>query len=137
MLDRFRPSALSLLRIMSGLLFLEHGLKKIVDFPPTALQTAAAHVAHAMPPEIVAAGYIEIIGGLLITFGLFTRVASFICSGEMAFAYFLGHAPDGVYPLINKGDAAILLCFIFFYLVFSGPGHFSLDTLLISRRPAS
>jgi putative oxidoreductase len=118
-LSKYSPQILGIARIVIGLLFLEHGLVKIVGFP-------APMGAH-LPPLIMAAGIIELIGGTLITLGLFSRVAAFICSGEMAFAYFIGHFPRGIYPSQNGGDAAVLFCFIFLYLAAAGPGSFAIN----------
>jgi putative oxidoreductase len=77
-----------------------------------------------------ASGAIELVGGALILLGLFTRPAAFICSGTMAFAYFIAHAPQNFFPVVNGGDAAILYSFVFFYLVFAGPGPWSLDAII-------
>lgn len=135
-LDSWSPKVLSLLRVVSGLLFIEHGLQKILHFPPPlppppgAAAAAAGAAAKAAPWFVQPAGYIEIIGGALIILGLFTRGAAFICSGEMAFAYFMSHAPKSFYPVLNGGDPAILYCFLFLYFVFSGPGPFSVDALM-------
>lgn len=118
-LDALRPQMLSVLRIMAALLFIEHGLMKIVGFP--------APMGFPLPPLLVIAGWIEIIGGLLLLLGLFTRTAAFICSGEMAVAYFTFHMAKGFWPAVNGGDAAILFCFIFLYFVFAGGGAWSLD----------
>ncbi len=117
---------LSLLRFVSGLIFLEHGAVKLFSFPVS--------YGHPLPPMLFAAGIIEFFGGLLICIGLFTVVAAFIASGEMAVAYFTAHLPHSIFPIVNGGDAAILYCFIFFYLVFAGPGPISLDRLIWSRR---
>ncbi len=114
---------LSVLRIMAGLLFLEHGTQKILHFPPGGMHPALASMGGA-------SGLIELIGGALITLGLFTRVTAFICSGEMAVAYFMVHARGGFYPIVNKGELAVLYCFIFLYLVFSGGGAFGLDAAM-------
>ena len=119
-LKKFSPHILGITRIVVGLLFLEHGLMKIVGFP--------APMGHGpLPPMIMAAGIIELAGGALVALGLFGRIAAFICSGEMAFAYFLGHFPKGIYPAMNGGDAAILFCFIFLYLAAAGPGSFAIN----------
>jgi putative oxidoreductase len=83
---------------------------------------------------LMAAAWIEVIGGGLIALGLFTRVAAFVCSGQMAAAYFMAHAPQGFWPALNGGEAAILYCFIFLYLVFAGPGIWSIDAL-VRKRP--
>lgn len=132
-LSAWSPKVLSLLRVVSGLLFLQHGLQKVVHFPPPP--PGAAAKAAAAAPQLAkilspAAGPIELVGGILIIIGLFSRVVAFVCAGEMAFAYFLAHAPRGFYPVLNGGDAAILYCFVFFYLVFAGPGPISIDALL-------
>jgi len=123
-LDRFAPYVLSILRIMAALLFMEHGLAKYFGFP-----------AATMPPPPLFdlewfAALIEFGGGVLLTLGLFSRPAALIMSGEMAIGYFMFHAPQGFYPYLNHGEAAVLYCFIFLYLVFAGPGPWSLDALL-------
>ena len=120
------PTMLSLLRIVSGLLFLEHGTQKFLSFPVG--QAAGAGWALAQPGHY--AGIIEIGCGLLIALGLFTRPAAFLASGTMAVAYWLAHAPRDFFPVNNNGDAAILFCFVFLYLVFAGPGPLSLDARL-------
>ena len=122
MFAAWAPRVLSLLRIMAALLFMEHGLMKLVHFP-----AAQPGVPTPLPPLLVAAEWIEVVGGALIALGLFTRWAAFISSGEMAAAYFLFHAPHGFWPGLNEGDAAILFCFVFLYLVFAGGGAWSLD----------
>jgi len=115
----WRPRILSLLRIMAGLLFLEHGLAKLTGFPVPG--------PAEMSSLLVVAGIIEAVGGLLLTIGLFTRVAAFVSSGEMAVAYFMVHAPQGFFPIGNRGDGAILYCFIFLYLALAGGGPWSVD----------
>jgi putative oxidoreductase len=122
-LAAYEPYVLSIVRIVVALLFLEHGLSRLFGFP-SALPT---------PPFLTLywfAGAIEFTGGILLTLGLFARPAALIMSGEMAFAYFLSHAPHGFFPILNRGDAAILYCFVFFYVVFAGPGPWSLDAVL-------
>jgi putative oxidoreductase len=119
-LSKYSPQILGVLRILVGLLFLEHGLMKIVGFPAPMGQGP-------LPPMIMAAGIIEIIGGTLIALGLFSRYAAFITSGEMAFAYFIAHFPRGIYPAMNGGEGAILFCFIFLYLAAAGPGAFAIN----------
>ena len=106
--------ALSVLRIVVGLLFLEHGAAKLFGFP-----TAANHPA--MFQLLWFAGVIECFGGLLLAIGLFTRPVAFIMSGEMAVGYFLSHFPKSFFPLVNGGDAAVLYCFIFFFKI--GKAH--------------
>lgn len=121
-LARHEQTLLSILRIVAGLLFLEHGLQKIFGFPPMPAAMASA-IPPNMMPIIMAAGIIELVGGALITIGLFTRIAAFICSGEMAAAYFMGHmARGGFFPSLNGGDAAILFCFVFLFIAAAGPG---------------
>jgi putative oxidoreductase len=123
-LEAWSPRLLSVLRIMAALLFIEHGAMKLFHFP-----AAQPGVPEPLPTILAAAAVIELVGGGLILFGLFTRVAAFICSGEMAAGYFLFHAKQGFWPGLNGGDAAILFCFVFLYLVFAGPGPISLDAL--------
>ena len=119
-LNRGTPYILGILRVVVGLLFLEHGLMKFAGFP--------APMGHGpLPPMIMAAGIIELVGGTLVTLGLFSRIAAFVCSGEMAFAYFIAHFPRSIYPAINGGEAAIMYCFIFLYLAAAGPGAFAVN----------
>lgn len=125
MRPQWEPRMLSILRIVTGLLFLEHGLNKLFDFPPT--QNHAPYVLLTLVPGIQ--GLLETVGGLLLTVGLFTRIAAFILAGDMAFAYFMAHAPRNFYPVANGGDAAILYCFVFLYLFVAGGGAWSLDRL--------
>ena len=116
------PYVLSILRIITGLLFLEHSLSKLFHFPPVAM------FANLQILSLVGiAGIIELIGSILLIFGLFTRIVAFILSGEMAFAYFIAHAPRSFFPLLNGGEAAILFCFIFLYIAAAGPGPWSID----------
>jgi len=122
----WEPRILSILRIMTGLLFFEHGTAKIFSFPPPA--NPRAYELFTLVPGL--AGLLETIGGILIIFGLFTRPVAFILSGEMAFAYFMSHAPRSFYPMLNGGNAAILFCFVFLYLWVAGGGEWSLDRLL-------
>jgi putative oxidoreductase len=119
-LSKYSLQILSVLRIIAGLLFLEHGLMKIAGFPAPM---GAGH----LPPMLMAAGLIELVGGAAIVLGLFSRIAAFIASGEMAFAYFIAHFPRGIYPALNGGDDAILFCFIFLYFAAAGPGAFAIN----------
>lgn len=128
-LDAWAPRVLSILRIMTGLLFMEHGMMKLLHFP-----APNPGLEGPLPPLMLAAGIIELVGGGLVTVGLFTRAAAFVCSGQMAVAYFLAHASKGFWPALNMGDAAILFCFVFLYLVFAGPGPWSLDAV-VRKRP--
>lgn len=122
-LDRYAPIGLALLRIMSGLLFLAHGTQKLLSFPGG--ERAGSGLAFDNPGAF--AGVIELVCGLLITLGLFTRPAAFLASGTMAAAYFIAHAPQNFFPVNNGGDAAILYCFVFLYLAIAGPGAWSID----------
>ncbi|BCW90508.1 hypothetical protein sos41_36780 [Alphaproteobacteria bacterium SO-S41] len=122
------PYALAALRIIAALLFMEHGLMKLFHFP--AAQPGAPD---PLPVLLLAAAAIEIVGGALLTLGLFTRLVAFICAGQMAAAYFMAHAAQGFWPALNGGDAAILFCFIFLYISAAGAGAFSLDAAL--RKP--
>ena len=119
-LQRRQPQLLALLRIVTGLLFIEHGTQKFFAFP-------VPFPVHPLPPMLVAAGTIEFVAGVLITLGLFTRLAAFVAAGEMAAAYFIGHFPRGFWPVQNMGEGAILLCFIFLYIAAAGPGAWSVD----------
>jgi putative oxidoreductase len=127
--QRWEPRVLSILRIMVGLLYLQHGLNKLFDFPSTA--THHAYALFTLVPGL--AGILETFGSILIVLGLFTRPVAFILSGEMAFAYFMAHAPHGFFPLQNRGETAVLYCFVFLYLFMAGGGSWSLDRL---RAPA-
>ena len=122
-LAQWAPTMLSVLRIVTGLIFLEHGTQKFLSFPSG--EGAGVGLALANPGHY--AGIVELLCGLLITLGLFTRPAAFLASGTMAVAYWYSHAPRDFFPVNNVGDAAILFCFVFLYLVFAGPGPISLD----------
>jgi putative oxidoreductase len=128
-LNVWAPRVLSLLRIVAALLFMEHGLMKLFHFPGP--QPGAPD---PLPTMLVVAAWLEIIGGGLIALGLFTRPVAFILSGQMAVAYFLAHAPQGFYPAMNMGEPAVLYCFLFLYLVFAGPGEWSVDAQ-VRKRP--
>ena len=120
------PHLLSLLRVMAALLLLQHGMQKLLGFPPLPPGRSA--------PEFLTliwfAGIIELIGGVLLAIGLFSRATAFILSGELAFAYWLSHASRGFYSILNAGELAALYCFVFLYLAAAGPGTWSLDRLL-------
>jgi putative oxidoreductase len=120
---------LSLLRIVAGFNFLTHGSQKLLAFPVAEPQPAAQTLT-----MFWFAGVLEFFGGLLLMVGLFTRPVAFIVAGEMAFAYFTRHAPGGFWPILNRGELAVLYCFIWLYLVAAGGGPWSLDALLASRR---
>jgi len=126
-LERFAPLTLSVMRVVFAAAFLAHGTQKILGFPASS---------RTPPPFSMfwTAGMLELVGGALLVLGLFTRPVAFLLSGQMAVAYFLAHAPKSFFPALNGGEAAILFCFGFLYLVFSGPGSVSLDALL-ARKP--
>jgi putative oxidoreductase len=112
-MNKWSPLLLSALRIVVGLLFVGHGTQKVLGYPASAPHEGAAHamspvMAHLAPLS----GYIELIGGALLIIGLFTRIAAFICSGEMAVAYFMAHAPSGIYPILNHGELAVLYAMV-------------------------
>jgi putative oxidoreductase len=121
------PYVLSILRIVAALLFFEHGTSRLFGFP-SPLPTPELFTLYWF------AGAIEFAGGALVALGLFTRPAAFIMSGQMAFAYFLSHAPASFFPILNRGDSSILYCFVFFYIAFAGPGPCSLDALWSRKR---
>ena len=121
-LSRAQPQLLSVLRIMAALLYLEHGTAKLLHFP-----IPQPGVPDPLPTILVAAAVIELVIGTLLVLGLFTRLAAFIASGEMAAAYFISHFPRGFWPVQNMGEGAILFCFIFLYIACAGPGAWSLD----------
>jgi putative oxidoreductase len=123
---------LSVLRIVSALLFMQHGAQKLFGFPPSGTPVPSAPFALFSQTGI--AGVLEFFGGLLLLVGLLTRPVAFILSGEMAVAYFKSHAPRGVFPILNRGELAALFCFLFLYFVFAGGGRWSLDALLVRRR---
>jgi putative oxidoreductase len=124
-LARFRPQLLSVMRLAVGLVFLEFPVAKIFGFP--------APMFGPFDPlsfPLGVSGIIEAVFGLLLFLGLLTRIAAFILSGEMAFAYFIAHAPQGFFPILNRGSPAVVFCFVFLYLAAAGGGPWSLDTLL-------
>ena len=120
-MSRFAGPFHALLRIVTGLLFLEHGTMKLLNFPPSEMK---------MPPGplLWTAGTLELVGGFLVLIGLFTRPVAFLLSGQMAIAYWMAHAPQSLYPAVNQGDAAILFCFVFLWLSAAGSGPWALDS---------
>ena len=125
----WEPGMLSILRIVVGVLYLEHGLAKILDFPHQP--THAPYAPFTLNPGLQ--GLLELIGGLLLALGLFTRWVAFVLAGDMAVAYFMVHAPRDVFPLLNGGELAIVYCFIFLYFWVAGGGEWSLDRLRAPR----
>ena len=130
-MDRFAGATHSLLRIVTGGLFICPGGMKLLGWFGGMPGSPGGG---RLPPLLAVAGVIELVGGVAILLGLFTRPVAFIASGQMAFAYFIGHFPRGFWPIQNQGEPAVLLCFIFLFLSASGPGSFSLDHLLRRRR---
>ena len=129
-LDRYTPYALAALRIVTALTFIEHGTQKLFGWP--------APPPSGLPPAFSLSwigAVLEAFGGLLVLIGLFTRPVAFVLSGEMAVAYWMFHAPRNFFPILNGGDAAILYCFVFLLLVFTGPGAFSVDEMRGTRGP--
>jgi putative oxidoreductase len=119
-LSGYAPQAQALLRIVAGLAFLQHGLMKIFQFPAAAMDGP-------LPPIMLAAGWLEIVGAALLILGLFTRPTAFVLSGMMAVAYWMVHGSKGLYPALNGGEPALLFCFIFLFLACAGPGAWSVD----------
>ncbi len=124
-LDKARPYVLSIVRIVVALLFLEHGLQKYFGFPVAG--------PPQLTPLLQLQGAIEIVGGILLLVGAYTRVVAFILCGDMAVAYFMSHYPRSFFPVANAGDAAVLYCFIFLYFVFAGAGIWSLDRVFLKQ----
>lgn len=129
-LNKFRPQALAVLRIVTALTFMAHGTQKLFSFP-----------ASQMPGGVElfslfgVAGILEVFGGLAVLLGLFTRPVAFLLAGQMAVAYWMFHAPlGGIIPAANGGDGAVMFCFVFLYLVFAGPGAWSIDERLGGRQ---
>ena len=124
-LTAWAPRALSVLRIITGLMIIQHGMAKLLGFP------VVAQFANLNPMSLIgAAGFIELIGGALLIIGFLTQPVAFIVSGEMAFAYFMAHAPKSFFPLINGGTLAIIFCFTCLFLSTAGPGPWSVDAAM-------
>jgi putative oxidoreductase len=121
-LARYTEATFALMRVVAGLLFACHGAQKLFGLFGAQAMTASG--------LILSAGIIEFVGGLLIAFGLMTRIAAFFASGEMAVAYFKAHAPHGFWPIENKGDEAVFFCFVFLFIAAHGAGRYSLDAVL-------
>src|ERR1700736_4924634 len=127
-LSRYADPVYCTMRLLAGLMFACHGLDKI--FGTFGGETGG-------PPLILVGGWLEIICGFLVALGLLTRIAAFIASGEMAVAFFMMHAPQGLIPYVNKGELAVVYCFIFFYIFLRGPGAWSIDALWCKSREAA
>jgi putative oxidoreductase len=124
-LNRYADPFYCIMRLIVGLMFACHGLDKIFG--------TFAGKTEALPPLMMVGGWVEIICGFLVALGLLTRVASFVASGEMAAAFFMMHAPNGLIPYVNKGELAVVYCFIFFYIFLRGPGAWSLDSMFCRK----
>ncbi len=129
-LTQWAPRILSILRIMTALLYIQHGTQKLFGFPESA------RVMGELSPLTLTAGLLEAGGGALFAIGLFTRPVAFILCGMMAVAYFMAHAPRGFFPINNGGDLAILFCFVFLYFVFAGGGAWSADNVIAKKKTA-
>ncbi len=127
-LNSWRGKILSVLRIVTGALMMQHGGQKVLGFP------APAKMEFVLFSQIGIAGVLELVGAFLFAIGLFTRSTAFILSGLMAVAYFIGHGSNGFWPLLNGGELAVLYCFVFLYFVFAGGGDWSIDRLKGRRR---
>jgi putative oxidoreductase len=119
LLDGREEQAYALLRIVTGFLFIWHGTQKLMNYP--------AEFPYPLNPLMYTAGAIEMVGGVLVMIGLFTRPTAFICSGTMAAAYWMAHGMNNVFPIINRGELAALFCFAFLFIAVRGAGIWSLD----------
>src|SRR6266550_500772 len=127
-LNRFADPFYCIMRLVVGLMFACHGLDKIFGaFTPKG---------EALPALMLVGGWVEIICGFLVAFGLLTRLAAFVASGEMAVAFFVMHAPKGLIPYLNKGELAVVYCFIFFYIFLRGSGNWSIDAIFCRKSTA-
>ncbi|WP_222403690.1 DoxX family protein [Rhizobium leguminosarum] len=125
-MHRSAPLLLSLLRIMAAASFFTHGTMKLFSWP--------APFEYPMNALLYDAGFLEVVGGLLLIIGLLSRPVAFVLSGLMAFAYFMVHAGGGFFPVLNHGEAAMLYCFVFLYIAAAGPGSLSLDAMTANSR---
>ena len=125
-LNKYQDTVYSIMRLIVGLLFASHGGQKILGFPPGG---------HGAPEDMLGmlGAWIELAGGLMVALGFLTRVAAFICSGEMAVAYFMMHAKGGFFPIVNHGEAAVFYCFAFLFIFFYGSGRLSLDAVVFKK----
>lgn len=124
----FQSTLLSALRLISGLLMMQHGGQKVLGFP------AASKAPFELISQMGLAGILELGGGFLIAIGLFTRPTAFVLSGLMAAAYFIAHGPSGFWPMLNGGELAVLYCFVFLFLAAAGGGRFSVDAILGEKK---
>jgi putative oxidoreductase len=129
-LNRFADPVFCITRLIIGLMFACHGGQKLLGFPPGG---------HGPPADALGllGGWIELLCGLLIAVGLLTRLAAFVASGEMAVAYFMVHAPQHLFPIVNRGESAVFYCWFFFFAIFYGSGRWSIDALISKRKAAA
>jgi putative oxidoreductase len=127
--ETWSPRALGVLRIVVGFLFLTHGSAKLLGVPHIAMFDGLQIFS-----LVGVAGILELVGGTLILLGLFTRTVAFLLSGEMAVGYFMVHAPQGLLPIVNQGEAAVLYCFLFLYLFVAGAGAYSIDAAIAAKK---
>ena len=128
-LSRYADHVYCILRLIVGLLFASHGGQKLLGFPPGG---------HGAGEGIMLVGaWLELVCGLLVAVGLFTRIAALLASGEMAVAYFMMHAKGGFFPIVNHGEPAVFYCFVFLFILFHGPGRWSIDAMMRGGRTTS
>jgi putative oxidoreductase len=136
-LNKYQPYALTALRVITALAFMAHGTQKMFGFPASQMGGGGGFELFSM---MGAAAVLEVFGGLAILVGLFTRPVAFILAGQMAYAFWFVHVPmmgqGNIIPVANGGDGAVLFCFVFLYLIFAGPGAFSVDETMKSRSGA-
>jgi putative oxidoreductase len=125
-METWRPYILSIVRIVIGLLYLQHGLSKVFNFPTPSPVPSLSGL-------LILATFLETVGALLFVVGAYTRIVALILSGEMAFAYFMAHAPRSFYPVVNGGELAVIYCFIFLYFAFAGGGPLSVDRAALNQ----
>jgi len=130
--DRWTNIVLSVLRIVAALVFMQHGSQKLFQFPPSGAPGPVAPFTLLSLTGV--AGILEFFGGMMLLIGLLTRPVAFILCGEMAVAYFRTHAPRAFFPIVNRGELAVVLCFLFLYFAFAGGGSVSVDALIRGRR---
>ena len=132
--ERWISLFLSILRIVAALILMQHGSQKLFHFPPSGAPGPVAPLV--LLSQTGLAGVLEFFGGMMLLLGLFTRPVAFILSGEMAVAYFQVHAPRAFLPIVNRGELAAILCFVFLYLAFAGGGAWSVDAVMRRSRRA-
>ena len=131
--ERWTSLVLSILRIVAALILMQHGSQKLFHYPPSGAPGPV--VPLVLMSQTGLAGILEFFGGMFLLLGLFTRPVAFILSGEMAVAYFQVHAPRAFLPIVNRGELAAILCFVFLYLAFAGGGSWSVDGVMRRSRP--